>query len=118
MLKTTLTMSGPFFTRDPRKTWAKNVDDLMADIAKQGQADVRSQWPVLTGAGRAGTRGFVQQKGGQPVAVVAALHVYPWPGNSSGQYRGGKVERKRHMFRRTAGRIGKRVKVDLLKGLQ
>lgn len=118
MARSQISLTGPFFTRDPVKTWRKNVKDLMADIAEQGEADVRQQWPVKTGAGRAGTHGFVREINAEPVAVVAAMHVYPWPaGGGAKQYRGGKIERRRHMFRNTKGRIGKRVKIDLLKGL-
>jgi hypothetical protein len=43
MIETTdVTLSGPFFTRDPGKTVRANVRDLMDAVAEQGDRDVES----------------------------------------------------------------------------
>jgi hypothetical protein len=56
--------------------------------------------------------------------IVSAQHIYPWKSHLSApanaQYRGGKVEARRHMFRRTAGRLRRAKAInmaELTKGL-
>jgi hypothetical protein len=100
-----VTYTGPLFTHDPSKTFRANARVMLKAMADEGQALARDTWPTLTGEGRAGTIGRVQSLSGRPWAlymVVSAQHVYAWPHGGAKQYRGGKVEAKRHMFRRAA----------------
>ena len=106
--KVTIDLSGPFFERDPGRTVRGNIREMLEGLAEEGERIVTSLWPVLTGAGRAGTRGRAESLAGKPWflhAVVSATHIYPWPGGGPKQYRGGRVEAKVGMFRRTATAI-------------
>lgn len=40
---TTISLEGPLFTHDPAKTFQQNVEVLMAEVAKQGEEDVRAK---------------------------------------------------------------------------
>lgn len=105
MTKLSIDLSGPLFTRDPKKTVRQNIRRMLEGLAQEGERTVQSQFPVYTGAGRAGVRGRVASLGGKPWhlnAVVSQTHVYDWPNGGSAQYRGGKLERRIGMFRRTA----------------
>jgi hypothetical protein len=122
--KITIDLSGPLFTADPSKTFRENVRRAMQGLAEEGEKSVRAIFPVGgTGHGQAGVRGRAESISGKPwylTAVVSATHVYPWPGGGSKQYRGGKVEAQRGMFRKTASAMrssGKILAADLTKGL-
>lgn len=124
-MRTTISFDGPFFTvRDPALTVRQNIGKMLDAVAEQGQEAVRSVFPVgsdgdaHSGAGQAGVIGRVESMTGKRWAlhaVISAQFTYPWPrtgrggthirsgrrmvGNSgSAQYRGGKLERKLHMF--------------------
>jgi len=120
---TTIDLSGPFFTRDPRRTFRSNARAMLEAMAREGEQDVKVQFPVYTGAGQAGVRGRVAALSGRPWAVtmvVSQQHVYPWPGGGPKQYRGGRLEARKHMFRTTAGRLRRAKAInmaELVKGL-
>jgi len=120
---TTIVLTGPFFKAQPSKTFRQNVRLMLEAMAKEGEEDVKVQYPVLTGAGQAGVVGRVRSLSGRPWAltmVISEQHVYPWPHGGMKQYRGGKTEAKRHMYRTTASRLRKSRAVnnaELAKGL-
>ena len=107
--KVEIGLSGPFFERDPGKTVRGNIRQMLEGLAEEGEQAAKSLWPRgSTGRGRAGTRGRAESLAGKPWflhAVVSATHIYPWPHGGPKQYRGGKVEAKVGMFRRTATAI-------------
>lgn len=103
--KLTVDLSGPFFRRRPGDTLYRNIGRMLEGLAEEGERLVQSQYPIYTGAGRAGVRGRVHSLSGKRwavSAVVSQTHVYPWPGGGQKQYRGGKTEARHHMFRDTA----------------
>lgn len=110
--KLTVDLSGPFFTKDPAKTFRENVRRMLEGLAEEGANTVRAAWPKGStpadphpGAGAAGTIGRIKSLSGKPwamTAVVSATFVYPWPHGGQKQYRGGKAEARVGMFRRTA----------------
>jgi hypothetical protein len=106
MTRLTVDLSGPFFQRDPKKTVRQNIRRMLEGLASEGEQMVQAQFGghIDTGEGVSGVRGRVSSLNGRPwalTAVISQTHVYDWPG-SSGQYRGGKLERKVGMFRKTA----------------
>jgi len=117
-------LSGPLFKADPKKTLRENMRRMLQGLAEEGEEAVRQGWPVLTGAGREGTKGRVASLSGKPwqlTAVISAQHVYDWPNGGAKQYRGGKAEARRHMFSRAAGALRRARAVlaaDLTKGLE
>lgn len=134
----TVRLSGPFFEHDPRKTVRQNIRAMLEAVALEAQEDVRSNFPVLTGAGRAGVVGRVASLKGKHWelhATISQQHVYPWARRSgatirSGRnvvansanaaYRGGKLERKLHMFSHAATSIRRAkavINADLTAGL-
>lgn len=125
---TTIDLTGPFFTKDVAKTLRQNADAMFAAVAAEGESDVKAQsvgFRHETGAFREGVRGRSARLDGAPFrspgAVVSQTHVYRWARGGVRQYRGGKVEASRHMFRRTAGRLRRAKKLnvaELLRGLQ
>lgn len=106
--KLTVDLSGPLFVGDPTKTFRQNVRRMLQGVADEGAETVRAAWPKRTGAGAAGTVGRAQSLAGKTwalTAVVSAQHVYDWPHGGDKQYRGGKVEKRVGMFRRTASAL-------------
>lgn len=138
--KLTVHLDGPFFTRNPAKTVRGNIRDMLEALAREGEADVRDHSPTgPTGAFRAGIQGRVESVTGKRWylhAVISQTHVYPWgqhvgttirsgrkqvANRGEAQYRGGKLERKLHMFRNTASRLRSMRSVigaDLARGLE
>ncbi len=116
--------SGPFFERDPGRTFRQNARALLEGMAREGQEAIRREVPVRTGAFRAGVIGRIRALTGKPwqlTGVISAQHVEPWPGGGQKEYRGGKIEVQRHMFRRTTSalRTSRAAAVaDLAKGLE
>lgn len=107
---TRISLSGPFFQKDPAKTLEQNIQAMLEAVAREGEQDVTAQAAghQRTGAFYAGIEGRVRSIRGRhwlATAVVSQSHVYPWPGGGSRQYRGGKLEARYHMFRRTASRL-------------
>ena len=116
-------LKGPFFTKDPGKTFRANAREAMLRIVEAGADDIRSSAPVLTGDWRAGIVARARSLRGRPwalTAVVSQTHVEPWPNAGPKEYRGGKVERKYRLFRKAARvmRSRRREVNNLLKGLE
>jgi hypothetical protein len=133
---TTIDLSGPFFTKDPRKTFRPNARVMLKAIEEEGEADVRAQL-------RAGESGRVPISHGvtpnrvsaHVVGRVASLTGKPWQVtavvsvNNSGFSRqegialmaaASRVERETHAFRKTTNRLRRSRKAnaaELLKGL-
>ena len=69
---------GPFFERDPRKTFERNVAEFMADVAREGERMVVEQTGM---AGREGAavrpyiRGRTRSLAGKPWKVTAVVSV-------------------------------------------
>jgi hypothetical protein len=119
-----IVLSGPFFERDPRKTFRQNIRDFMDKVAATGEADVKAHYPVgPTGDGRAGVVGRTSSLAGKRWAVTAVIsetHVYPWKNGGPKQYRGGKTEARVHMFRNARSdllRLRSQMQADLMKGI-
>ena len=117
-------VSGGFFERDPSLTFKKNVEKLMSQLADHGERVVKVNYPIgPTGEGRKGVVGRNKALSGhqwRSTMVVSETHVYRWPNGGPKQYRGGKTEARRHMFRRGKNdvrREAKRLTPGLLKGL-
>lgn len=128
---------GPFFEKDPRKTFRANIRDLMQAVADEGARDVigqlrkgeASRYPlgggIKPGRVSAHVLGRTKSLTGKPWEVTAVVSV-----NTRGmsakqaikvQAAGSWLESQGHAFRRTAGAIRRSRKVvqaDLLKGLQ
>lgn len=125
-LISTIELSGPFFTKDVKKTFQANVRAMLEAMAEEGQTDVQSQFTghIDTGEGVSGVKGRVHGLSGKPweqTMVISQQHIYPWAHGGSKQYRGGRLEAKVHMFRRTATRLRKSRAVnvaELTKGLE
>lgn len=101
-------LSGPFFQRDPSKTFAENIRHMLEGVAQEGERIASAAYPVYTGAGRSGVKGRVASLSGRKwysAAVISETHVYDWPGGGSKQYRGGKTEARHHMFGQAASAL-------------
>jgi hypothetical protein len=107
MTRVSIDVSGPFFQRDPKKTVRQNIRRMLEGLAAEGERGVQSQFGghIVSGLGVTGVKGRVQSLSGKAwamTAVISQQHVYPWPSGGSRQYRGGKLEARYGMFRRTA----------------
>jgi hypothetical protein len=121
-------MSGPFFRRDPKKTFRKNLRDFMDEVAELGEADVVAQ--LRAGEGRrASIRGggrvsqFVQGRTssirGKRWAVTAVVSVRPVGDRKRAvaiMAAAAEIEAREHVFRRTTARLRK-ARTNLVKGL-
>lgn len=131
-----ISKTGPFFTKDPAKTFRQNIRVMMDALAAEGEADVRGQLQAGEGSryplgggirpGRvsAHVKGRTHALTGKRWAVSAVVSV-----NASGlnarqaiklQAAGSVVEAETHAFRRTRGRIARARAVnraELLKGI-
>jgi hypothetical protein len=127
-------VSGPFFQRDPRKTFRANVRVMMRRIEEEGEADVIQQQHVGEGSraeishglGRVSQHvvGRVTSVTGRPWQVTAVVSV-----NNSGfsgaegialMAAASRVEAETHAFRRTTTRLRKARAInaaELLKGI-
>ena len=121
---TTISFSGPFFEHDPRLTFRANARKMLAALAREGESDVQAQIPTgKTGKTKRGVKGRTASTKGKPWAmtgVVSQTYVYPWPHGGARQYRGGRLEAKLHMFRKTTNRLRKSRKinaVELMRGI-
>lgn len=123
---TTIDLTGPFFTKDPGRTLSENIQTMLEAVAEEGERDVKAQAQshVYTGAFLGGIEGRVRSLGGRHwlrTAVVSQTHVYPWPSGGNKQYRGGKLEARYGMFKRTTSRLRRSSAVqraELTKGLE
>lgn len=122
---TTIDLSGPFFTYDPTKRLARNIEAMMAAVAEEGETDVAAQAAAHQKTGRfyEGVVGRVSSLAGKPwhkTAVISQTAVYPWPNGGPKQYRGGKLEAKYGFFRKTKSRLNRSRAVnraELTKGM-
>lgn len=130
----TIDLTGPFFKGDPAKTFLRNVRDLMAAVAEEGEADVRAQLeqgqgtraPISAGVQPARVSGHVRGRAvslkGRKWAYTAVVSV-----NNQGLTKrqgialmaaAASLEQRTHAFRRTATRLRKAIKtIDLTKDL-
>lgn len=132
---TAISLEGPFFTKDPAKTFRQNVRVLMDEIAELGEADVKAKLRQGEPARRA-MRGIqpdrvsahvigrTQNLAGKRWAVSAVVSV-----NNRGfspkqgitlMAAAASIERRSHVFRRTTARLRRANKLnraELLKGL-
>lgn len=135
-IATTIDLKGPFFTKQPGKTFRQNVRVMMAAVAAEGEADVQAQLRAGEGNRRRISHGVapdrvsghavgrVHSLGGNLWAVTAVISV-----NNSGltpaqgialMAAAAVVERQTHAFRRTTGRLRRARSVnttELLKGI-
>lgn len=122
-IKTTIDLSGPFFSRDPRKTFRENVRVLMDAVAAEGERDVRSALQSGEGRRRPVSAGVLPARvsahaigrtssiSGKRWAVTAVVSVR----NRGMSKRQGtalmaaaaSLERRFHPFRRTTSRLRK-----------
>lgn len=136
-IASTIDVSGPFFTNDPRKTFRQNARVMLAAIAAEGEADVKVQLVSAQGV-RSPLRyptargirvsdhvvGRVKSLSGKPWQVTAVVSVNA-SGASTRQAIGlmaaaSYIERRNHVFRRTTSRLRKAKKLnaaELLKGI-
>jgi hypothetical protein len=124
--------SGPFFEKDPVKTLAQNMKDLMDDLTAGAEEDVKAQMVVTQGIRRPVSSGVTPARvAAHVVGRTESLTFKEWrkTGVVSVQTRGlgrrqaialmaaaSEVEAQTGAFRRTAGRI-RRARADLTKGL-
>ena len=131
---TSIHYDGPFFTKDPRKTFRQNIRTMMRAIAEEAQQDIETQMrhnqgrraPIAELGDHVSSHvvGRVKSLRGKPWQVTAVISV-----NNSGfstsqgialMAAHAEVERQTHAFRRTTGRLRRSRKVnaaELLKGL-
>jgi hypothetical protein len=131
---TTIDMSGPFFTKDPKKTFRQNVRDMMDQLAEAGESDVKAQLQAGAGSRAVISHGVSPDRVSEHVvgrtksismkrwALTAVVSV-----NNIGLSRQGgialmaaasRLESQTHAFRKTAARARKVSKMnDLTKGL-
>lgn len=133
-ITTTIRRTGPFFEKDPRKTFRQNVRTMMDAVAREGEDDVVAQMkagdesraPIAVGGGRVSGHvvGRTHSLSGRRWAVTAVVSV-----NAAGHSKvvaqsqmaaASRVEKVTRAFRRTTGRLRKARAInvaELLKGL-
>ena len=134
-ITTTIDLSGPFFRKDPRKTFRQNAREMLARVAEEAEADVKAQLQQGESA-RAPMRGIHPVRvSGHVIGRVKSLKGKAWAltavvsvNNSGFTKRQGTtlmasaavLERRTHAFRRTTSRLRRSKKAnmtELLKGL-
>lgn len=129
-LRGTITLSGPFFRRDPGATFADNVQTMMEAVAGEGQADLVARIAsippagVRTGERRRRVRGRVRSGTGKHWRVTAVIGI-PNQGMTRPEairtYAAlAKIETLHHPIRGTATALKRSRKVnaaELTKGL-
>jgi hypothetical protein len=134
-ITTTIQKTGPFFAKDPGKTFRQNARILMAAVAFEGERDVRAQMqagnarrrPISRLGGHASDHVLGRTAGisGRPWAVSAVVSVRntgfsPIQGVSL-MAAASRVEQETHAFRRTTSRIRRSRAAnleELLKGIE
>lgn len=131
-----ISLDGPFFSKDPGKTFRQNIRLLTAAIAAEAEADIRQQMRVGEGQ-RAPMRGITPDRtAGHVVGRVTSVRGRPWAVTAVASINNSRlspaqgirlmaaaatVERRVHAFRRTTSRM-RRAKAlnqaELLKGLK
>jgi hypothetical protein len=118
-ITTTIKMDGPFFRKDPAKTFRQNVRVMMDAVAAEGEADVKAQ--LAQGAGsRAPISAIGDRVADHAVGRTSAISGKRWAVtavvsvNNAGWSRAqgislmaaaSRVEGTTHAFRRTTGRL-------------
>lgn len=125
---TTIKMDGPFFRKDPAKTFRQNVRAMMDAIAEEGEKDVRAQLEAGN-ARRAPIRrlgeshtsdhtfGRTTSLSGRRWAVTAVVSAHR-PGltraeSISLRAAASRVESVGHPFRKTKNRLGRTRKTNM-----
>lgn len=135
-IATEIDLTGPFFTRDPKKTFRRNVREMMASVAELAEADVKAQLAQGEGS-RKPMRGITPSRvSGHVIGRTRSLRGKPWAvtavvsvNNSGFTKRQGttlmaaasELEGRLKVFRRTTSRLRRASKVtvaELLKGLE
>lgn len=131
-LSWSLEKNGPFFRKDPQKTFRKNVRDFLDEVAELGEAEVQAAMRAGQGNRRemrgikparvsGHVRGRTSSLSGKRWALTAVVSI-----NNSGLSKrqgitlmaaGAEIEKREHVFRRTTARLRK-ARTDLLKGLR
>src|SRR5262245_16612573 len=133
-LITTIDKTGPFFSKDPRKTFLANARDFLDEVADEGAADVIAQ--MLVGqAGRRPIRQLGDHVSEHVVGRTQSLRGRRWQYtavvsvNNTGLTKAegislmaaaSEVERQTGAFKRTSSRLRRVAKMntsELLKGL-
>lgn len=131
--KTSIRKDGPFFRRDPEKTFRGNAHEMMKAVARVGAEDVRGQMRVGE-ANRAPIRALGDRvsdhvggelrryPAGSPYSAVVFVvnRGFSRDDAISMMAAASRVESQTHAFRKTAGRISRSRAVNveqLLKGL-
>lgn len=125
-----ITLEGPFFERNPTKTFRANVRDMMDALASEAEASVRSDiagrpMPHSTGHTARHVRGRVSSLIGKPWEVTAVVSM-----DTRGMTRkeairtqaaASSVEGRWHPFRRTASAIRRSravISANLTRGME
>lgn len=128
----TVKLEGPFFKKDPRRTFRQNVRDFMDEVAALGEAEVKagmragegSRAPVSGGVQPARVSGHVvgrtRSLSGRRWAVSAVVsvsgHGLPRKQAIALKAAAANIERRQRPFARASSRIN-RIKKDLAEGL-
>jgi hypothetical protein len=115
---------GPFFEKDPRKTFRANARDMLKGIAEEGDDAVQAA--ITFGRGPEphhiadGVYGRVEALSGKPWALTAVVSVPESRRGHVFHLYGRVLERKYHWLRKGVSRIRKhrREAEKLLRGLQ
>ena len=113
---TTIDVSGPFFSRDPVKTFAGNVQDMLEAMSKEGEKDAKAQVEGLAGAMSRYTgwttdhiKGRVHNIAGKHWRKTAVVSVFPGGMDASTAIRtqaaASTIEGRWHVFRRVMSRL-------------
>lgn len=132
LITSRIDLSGPFFSKDPAKTFTANVRELLQEVADAQAEDVRQQYEAGEGArvevralgpGRVSSRirGRVESLSRKPWHFTAVV-VPDRTGLNAKQAialfaAAAKVEKRIHAFARTS-RKSKTYRTDLAKGLE
>ncbi len=123
--------SGPFFTKDPVKTFRQNVRSLMDAVATEGESAVRSeieshagQMRRYTGHTARSVRGRTSSLSGKRWQVSAVVSTDTGGMDRTEAIRtkaaGASIERRWHPFRRVASALRRSkaaISADLTKGM-
>lgn len=116
---------GPFFTRDPKKTFRQNIRDFDEALAREGEAAVRQEIAPRSKRVAERVRGRTSSLGGKRWQVSSVVSV-----DTSGLPRkeaiaimaiASRIEGEIHVFRRVTSALRRqrnRLSEELLKGLE
>lgn len=124
-----ITLEGPFFDRDPRKTLRRNMRELMAAVAKEAAISIRTDirgrpMPYSTGHTVGNIVGRTKSVTGKPWQVSAVISANTQDMSRKEAIRtkaaAASIERRWRPFRRTASAIRRSravLSANLTKGL-